>query len=242
MNLHSYLRRMSDRIHGRRRVHFLHIGKTGGTALVEALRPHRVTKRYSIVLHDHRTLLRDVPVGDFFVFFVRSPLRRFVSGFISRQRQGRPRYHKPWNEAEQLAFSRFKTPNELAHALEDPDANRRAEAQEAMRSIHHVQSSYWDWFESEAYFRSRLNDLFFMGRQESLSSDFLILRAKLGLPESAALPDDDVRSHRTVITESIEVDEISRSILTRWYARDLEFMELCRTVKATDDARAIAES
>ena len=70
-------------------VHFLHIGKTGGTAIKAALKayPPAVT----LHVHPHRFALADVPRGERVFFFVRDPLSRFVSAFHSRKRRGLPR-------------------------------------------------------------------------------------------------------------------------------------------------------
>ena len=64
-----------------------------------------------------------------------------------------------------------------------------------MRSVPHVRDSYWKWFESEEYFLSRLDDLFFVGFQQHLSEDFELLKSRLRLPSDLMLPDDDIQSH-----------------------------------------------
>lgn len=75
-------------------LHFVHVGKTGGTAIKQALLSHRLAYRHErnahklpagpygrIHLHKHRFRLGDVPPGDFVFFCVRDPIARFVSGF-----------------------------------------------------------------------------------------------------------------------------------------------------------------
>ncbi|MCP3903978.1 MAG: sulfotransferase family 2 domain-containing protein [Planctomycetes bacterium] len=181
-------------------------------------------------MHTHHVALRDVPPGDLFMFFVRDPISRFASAFRSRQRQGRPRYHTPWSEEERCVFDRFHSPNELAHALASDDAARRAEAEAAMRAIRHVRTSYWDWFGSEAVFRARLSDLYFVGFQETLPEDFAALRAKLGLPDTVTLPEDDVAAHRTPLDVDVHLDEDAQAILRRWYEKDCAFVGLCREI------------
>ena len=43
---------------------------------------------------------------------------------------------------------------------------------------------------------ARLADIFFLGFQEQMAEDFEILKVKLGIPEHAVLPTDDVDAHR----------------------------------------------
>ncbi|MHC5109457.1 MAG: sulfotransferase family 2 domain-containing protein [Planctomycetota bacterium] len=163
-----------------------------------------------------------------FMFFIRSPLARFVSAFYSRQRQGRPRYFTPWQPGEHKAFETFKTPNELARALESDDAELRDAAEQAMNSIQHIRSSYWDWFENEAYLRSRAKDLFFMGQLDRLEEDFRRLKCKLGIPDHAALPSDDYTAHRTPESADRRLDDQAIATLKQWYKQDFEFIELCQ--------------
>ena len=91
-------------------VHFLHISKTGGTAVKHALHDSLALTRCALLLHGHRVKLMDVPDGEKAAFFLRDPVSRFCSGFYSRKRQGRPRFDFPWSPAEELAFGRFSTP------------------------------------------------------------------------------------------------------------------------------------
>ena len=90
-------------------IHFLHIGKSGGTAIKHALNDAKhVESGLSFVLHPHSTRLSDIPVGDKVLFTLRDPLSRFCSGFYSRLRKGQPRYNFEWSEGESRAFSKFK--------------------------------------------------------------------------------------------------------------------------------------
>ena len=222
--------RFWHRVRGKPRLHFLHLGKTAGSAVKYAIEsypnPH---KRYVIYLHPHETTLRNVPQGERFFFFLRDPISRFISGFYSRQRQGRPRYFLRWTPAEEAAFARFSTPNALAAGLSSADVNEKAQAELAMRNILHVKDSYWNWFESHDYFSSRLPDLFFVGFQEQLSTDFEVLKAKLGLPD-LVLPRDEVHAHRNPAHLDKSLDETAVANLQAWYAADFEFVDKCRNL------------
>lgn len=216
------------RMQGKQILHFLHIGKTGGSAVKHALAPHSSSSHYVVYLHAHNYRLAHVPKGDKVIFFLRDPISRFISGFYSRKRQGQPRYYFPWTENEKMAFEEFSTPNQLAVALYSPDPGKKMRAQSAMRNIRHVRDSYWNWFGSENYFQSRLSDIFFIGQQERLAEDFEVLRSKVGLPESAHLPSDEVLSHTNPeqIDKTLENDALAN--LKHWYKDDYRFIALCQ--------------
>ena len=219
-----------------RPAHFLHIGKTGGSAIKHALGSMPDSGSgggsapFAIKLHRHSTRLRDVPAGEAFFFFTREPVSRFVSAFWSRQRKGRPRYKGEWSPAEREAFGAFATPDELATALSSTSTARRSRAEAAMRSIVHVRDSYWKWFDNEAYFLSRRDDLLFVGCQHRLDRDFEALKSRLGLPDSLALPGDEVLAHVTPRHLDRTLQETAVRNLRAWYREDYRFLDLCRRV------------
>lgn len=215
---------------GREIVHHLHIGKTAGTAAKTIFEQCPVTARYVVHGHSHSYRLRDVPPGDKVVFFLRDPIDRFVSGFYSRRREGRPRLHIPWSEEERAAFEHFETPNQLALALSSADRAERERAERAMNGIKHVQSSYWDWFDNEAYLRSRWSDVLFVGFQESFDRDMARLQALLGIPAHVKPPTDDVAAHRNPenVDRSLEPKAVEN--LRNWYRNDYDFLRICRSL------------
>jgi hypothetical protein len=209
-------------------IHVLHIGKTGGTALKHALLDHRSVSGYELLLHGHDVTLEQIPAGERFMFVIRDPLSRFVSAFNGRLREDRPRYHYPWNGEERIAFRLFKTPDELGAALSSSDHKKRRQAERAMRGIGHLSASYQRWLGDERTFRSRLADLFFIGFQDHLTADFEQLKRKLGLPSDLQLPSDAIEAHRTPRGYDASLGPVARANLERWYASDLEFVQLCR--------------
>ena len=218
-------------------LHFLHVSKTGGTAVREALADHHDGDNFRLVMHRHQVTLKSVAVGDAVVLFLRDPITRFASAFASRQRRGQPRHNHPNTEAEVQAFARFATPNELANALSSSTSASRSDAEEAMRGINHVRIHYADWFHGHDYFLSRQDDLFFIGFQESLAQDFDLLRTKLGLPTEVRLPQDPVAAHRRPADQPHVLDAQAVHNLQSWYADDLAFFELCRSISADINAR-----
>lgn len=212
-----------DRLQGRQFVHFLHVSKGGGSAVKDALEGRLRTPTARIFLHPHRTSLRDVPEGEKVFAFLRDPVTRFVSGFHSRLRQGRPRYDTPWTPDEARAFARFRTPNELALSLSADDAEVREAGLHAMRTIGHVRTTYRDWFGDEALMLRRLDDILLIGRQESLAADFAVLRTLLGLPDDVRLAE----VHRTPEEFDRHLEPRARANLREWYAADYRMLELC---------------
>ena len=106
--------------------------RAGGTAIKHAMGSAQASISgdgarlpYVVHLHRHAVGLRDVPAGERFFFFVRDPVGRFVSGFYSRQRKGRPRYSGQWSEREREAYRRFGTPDQLASALSSVNDEER---------------------------------------------------------------------------------------------------------------------
>jgi len=206
----------------------LHVGKTGGTALKQALIEHQDVSVYQLLLRGHEATLADVPVGEKFMFLIRDPVSRFVSAFNGRRREDRPRYYYPWREEERIAFALFETADELAASLSSDDATRRMSAESAMRGIGHLNTHYSFWFGGEASFRARLDDLFFIGLQDRLDADFERLKEMLGLPTGTRLPRDPIAAHRGPREADSQLGVVARSNLEQWYADDLSFFELCR--------------
>jgi hypothetical protein len=206
-------------------IHFLHVGKTGGSAIKAALAPYDNLVRF----HDHATRLRDVPEGHQVFFFLRDPVSRFVSSFNSRLRCGRPRYDFPWSSDEAKAFRRFKSANDLAIALSSPNPLKRYRAHTGMRLIRHLNSSYWKWLGSPNELERRTADIFFIGQQEHLETDFKILCNRLGLRD-VALPSDEVAMHKTPIRFDTTLDNKAVASLKVWYASDYNALRICRDI------------
>jgi hypothetical protein len=107
-----------------------------------------------------------------------------------------------------------------------------------MNAIGHVNTHYSYWLGSEAVFRSRLDDVFFIAFQEQLDGDFELLRRKLGLPDGARLPQDATVAHRAPAGFATELGPLARENLARWYAEDIAFVALCRGVAQEVNSRS----
>ena len=176
------------------------------------------------MLHSHDFRLRDVPVGEKVFFFLRDPVSRFASGFMSRQRMGHPYYHVPWTAGEKQAFAVFRSPVELALALSDTDPAVRERAGCAMNHIGHVRTHYTDWFESKNYLEERADDILFVGFQESMDTDFSRLRELLDIPESVKLPSEAMEANRNPRKRDAGLTLQAQTNLEKWYKEDYRFL------------------
>lgn len=210
------------------RVHFLHIGKSGGTAIKHALGEFPIVKSGELLLHPHVTKLENVPIGEKVFFFLRNPLSRFYSGFYSRQRKGAPRYNFEWTESEARAFNLFRTPEDLLAAVcTSNDEVIKANAIKALSSIKHVKDHYNYWFKSIEYLEERSNDIIHIGFQESLANDFGIICSKLKVACPPELPALDINAHRNpkYVVRNLTRDE--REFFRCWYSVDYEIYDYC---------------
>lgn len=128
---------------------FMHVGKTGGTTINTFFRNcHDLGLRVPIVLNHNwsfqMTRLR-YPKAKIIVV-LRDPLERFVSGFNSRLREGRPLGH-PWRNDEAIAFSHFNNAKVFVDALSSNDHYDISAALYCFRTIDHLRRGYRYSFE-----------------------------------------------------------------------------------------------
>lgn len=218
-------------LRGREIVHLIHVRKAGGTAVSNAVRRHRVTKKYALVLERHSFTLKKLPENHKFVFFIRDPVERFISGFYDRKLRGvrnsalaHQGYYHAWRPEEKQAFENFDNAEELALSLVSADPKKKAAAIFAMNNIRHVNSSFWDWFISEDVFAKCEPQLLFAGRQETLADDFEKLKAILMLPADVQLPKDPAKSRKTDDNLKQTLSERSREIIRCHYLKDYAFI------------------
>ena len=225
-------------------VHFLHIGKTGGTAIKSALRDaglafikpknaHKFpeTPYGRIQVHNHNFRMDDVPPGDHVIFFLRDPISRMVSGFHSRLNKGQPRYLSEWTPDEQRAFEAFPTVQRLAAALASDDAAERSLAGWAMKRIRHL-GPMERFTGPPDRIGARLDQVLHIGRQETLDADWRQIKRLLRLPAELELPTDPVAAHRGTRRDAPELDDRAVAALHDWYARDYVLLEFCEQLRA----------
>lgn len=218
-------------------VHFLHIAKTGGTAIKAALQPSRhlgkvSSPTHTLFLRDHTVHLSGIPVGQKVIFGVRDPAKRFVSGFFSRLRGGK-KGHNTKDAAERAVFSEFTTPRDLARDLYSEDEARRHAARRAINTIVHTRVRLADWLGSPQELESRKDDILYVYQQETLDDDFRKMKDVLGLP-AAQLPADDVTAHRLKGNWDTALDDLALENIRRWYQSDYDIIAACRKLFTAD--------
>lgn len=209
---------------------FLHIGKTGGSfvrAVVNSLPPeHRAQFRllhHDAKLHQAVETRPGMPV----FFSVRRPEDLFVSAFNSRLRQGRPLYDRPWNPREEIAFSVFETPNQLAEALSAQDRLQQAAARLSMFAINHVrQGLRWYLMNIENLERHR-EHIAFVLLQESLDEDLRAFAARFGVPLDSAEQLFGERVHGAEANSATDLSERAVANLQQWYHDDIQIYDWC---------------
>ena len=198
--------------------HFLHIGKTGGHAIKNALRPFSKAGFYEIEITVGHRLLKRYPVGEPFFFVVRDPITRFTSAFYECLKNGVSKRHK----VEIDVFARFANPNELTEALYAQDEL----AQDAFIEIGHLKPMV-HYFEDLETLKKRSEDILLVCHQETLSADFEVLRKKLGLPKNCQLPLNPKTANKTPKDKHRNLSSRSIEVLTDQYQLDYELVKYC---------------
>eukprot|EP00438_Fugacium_kawagutii_P035950 Skav209017 [mRNA] locus=scaffold2629:33003:34195:+ [translate_table: standard] len=158
---------------------FIHVAKNGGTSLEKWIEANDLRCLFSSKSFKHVVMKRDFPKrerGTCYVTFVRDPIQRWISGFLSRWRRSCPSHCSDWQPSEVIGFKRFPTPNKLAEAFSDPDPTVRRAADEMHGSIEHLCRGYADYFPYDH--KVMLPHVIFVGHTCNLEADAIgMLRA-----------------------------------------------------------------
>lgn len=208
-------------------VHFLHIGKTGGTAIKHAfLSAYKVnpivTKTQVIFLHKHVFTLKRIQKGEKIFFFLRDPYDRFVSSFYSRKRKGLPRHYNPHTALEKKIFSYFETANEFAEAL-DADTAQGKCARTAMKQMQHIGFRYMHWFVSYDKLNEHADDILLAGNMETFTQDFKKIVSMLDL-QHIELPTEKKEQHATPVHFDKTLSKKAKDNLKIYLEPDLDLM------------------
>ena len=222
------VRRIRRSRKNRRVIYFLHIGKAAGSQVAQAI--EQINKREPGVFMQslpHDVFLKDVPEESDYFFSIRDPISRFLSGFYSRKRMGRPKYDVPWTRTEERAFAEFEHANELAESLFGHGvAGMRAIA--AIKAIRHTAQDQIDWFVLVGDIFSVRPPIWVL-RQEQFDEDFAILVERAGLSFTPDLRRDSLGSHANDYSQVPRLSDEAKANLRRWYAQDFAFYDAVET-------------
>jgi sulfotransferase famil protein len=209
-----------------RDIHYLHIGKTAGTQIKNIITQiNQTNHNCHITAHPHHIQLRHLKSGYEYFFSIRSPLTRFVSGFYSRKRKGRPRYNREWSDHERRCFTIFQHANELAEALFE-DNNAGLQAFSAIKSIEHCAYNQSDFFNSMGFiFEIRQPTAII--RQEFFIEDTRNFCNVLGLDLSVSISDDPMVVHANEYAGCPPLSDKAIRNLREWYRQDFDFYGHC---------------
>lgn len=209
----------------------LHNRKTGGTALKDIIDQQK-ERRPELSVHcfghamSFPRFVKECPQS-VAIFFVRDPISRFVSGFYSRFRQGKPRYNFPWSSAEAKAFAHYQTPNQLAEALSSASFYERNAAKAAMKSIGHVKHTYLDFLGPLSLLDQEKARIAFIGDQSEFDADLARLRKLLLIDDDIAAPEDEVRAHKNPSNLDKYLSDKAVTNLNDWYQADYDIYLWC---------------
>lgn len=183
-------------------ISLLHIPKTGGSCLRHSFelikdKPKKINSNVMLTEYGHDKLFEPSDKkAEKFVFFVRSPIKRFVSAFISRLREGKPLYNIPHTDAEKKTFGKYKCPDQLAINLYDKAGNPNTETINYLGAIKHLKLDFRNYLKSCQHLEKNKNNILFVGRTEQLDHDFAKLCKILNV-KNIELTKDPILSHKT---------------------------------------------
>jgi len=209
---------------------FIHIGKTGGSAIKVAIRRHfELTGQKNVSTLGHGARLEEILENKIklkLCFVVRDPVSRFVSAFNSRLRGGRYGVGQ-WTPREEKLFMRFATPNDLAEALSSSDGTLRIKAGKAMGAIGHLRRDLVYHLGSVEILEAAKDQIAFIGDQRSLDDDFARFKQIVGLRSDIELPKDQTDAHRAPETMSKNLSQSGTQNIQKHYRRDYPILEWC---------------
>lgn len=175
------------------KLHFVHIGKCGGSTLGQAIRNSPVVKRqFRGVEHVHirKPVYRP---GTCYLIVVRNPIARAISAFNWRFKlvvttgKQRDRF-----AGEHATLTKYGTLNNLAEAL-CTDGAVNPEVEQEFRSIHHLREDIHFYLEP-LLGRLDPDQIFGVFAQETLDDD---MRAVLGVEPAERLKDNSAAAQTT---------------------------------------------
>lgn len=221
---------LRNRVNNKTNIHFLHIGKTGGSSIKTALNNYS-NSQYCIYCYHHLIKLKHISSKDKVIFSIRDPIERFVSAFNFAKDRALPlgKYFSP-TASRYLAY--FESADDLALALYSNIENEREIAGKVMLGIPHLREKYWYWFSNKKYLQERLNNLLFIFNCQNLATDFQYFKEKIIFEADIKLPSiNDSKANVNFNKHNKKLSKIGIANLRNWYSGDYEFIEFLKEKK-----------
>jgi len=203
-------------------VYFLHIGKSGGTALGNKFQNEINPKsELKFVPFGHNVKLYHLDKKQKYIFSVRDPISRYHSGFYSRLRKGMPRIKKEHDFFEKISFFFYKDSNSLAEDLYSSNPMKVLLARFSMCSIIHLNEPISSWFSYEELQKHPPEFLF---DQKNLDKDYKKFCQVFNLTYSK-LGKGKVVSHKNDYTGKPELSKLAKQNLKRYFEKDILLYE-----------------
>ncbi|GMI36962.1 hypothetical protein TrRE_jg7147 [Triparma retinervis] len=206
---------MTDFVETGGKLHFIHIGKTGGTYFVNNMPP-------GIRNHWHHMQLGDLKVENRdnhkYIFFVRDPVDRWISAFMSRYRLGCPSHCHLGEEGEMRTFHLFPTPNSLAEAL----GTKLGKSSNALTYHTHRTTSFY--LKDIDNLRAEIDHVAFVGDFRSLKKDMASIYSSMGLPPPS-LPSSKAHAAPPLPDKYTSLSLLGRCRLEDFLASDYEITD-----------------
>jgi hypothetical protein len=213
--------------------HFLHVGKTGGCALIHALSPYSGANGGNLRLHLHPFKMKDVPKDEHVFLNVRDPEKRFISAFYYVKRHHAPRevVPVPWNKYEKSFFKAFITPNLALEALTHGNPELRKIAEEGIKHAWHMRDRQVSWVNGMDYLKENINQIFHVNFNETYNEDFKRLLEKLNLPDIELPRDERIANIGVNEKDDKELSPKALQNLKTWYKEDYELYDFLQELK-----------
>lgn len=201
--------------------HWIRIGKTGSTTTKKVLK--EINLPHSFRIHGHAFALGDGKENDCYTFFVRDPVDRWVSGFMSRLRLGCPAHchvsHQQKTKEAELFF-KYPTPNDLAEAL------NTTEGRLANEYSFHTKRTFQDYLPIEAVKKAiREKKITFVGEMSQFEQELNRLILTLD-PESTRIPLERAHANPTMLRDFIKLSPLGRCHLEDFLEKDYQVLEM----------------
>ena len=159
-----------------------------------------------------------------FVFFVRDPMKRFISAFTFTMIDD---YFKKQDclKFRSLYGNDFKTPNDLAESIYTDCQTKQTLAQNAMKEIYHMESIK-RYLISPENLKQLKDNILFVGRFEHFEHDAIQLCYLLGVDKPDIVPHfHNLSEKHDNYKDMFYLSDIAKRNLRMWYQHDYELIK-----------------